>query len=439
MKKIKYLIAIITLVTFTFSCESYTEGINDDPNNFGSAAPELIIGQAQLGWMQLAEGNEARVAGIFMNQFSGEDRQYLTIEQYSITASRFNDIWEDSYVYGISQAQLTRKLALEAGNTKLAGVSQIIEAVIFGELTTLFGDIPFTEVNNADEFFTPAYDSQASVLAGVQALLDEAIVNVEDAPASLYAGNRLSSAATWAEIANSLKARYYLIAKDYANALTYAKLGVSSPAGSLVSLHPGDAPENRNLYYQFMVDEREGYLGATGSYLEQLIDVNNTTFSRLLATPGEAARHAFYFNGDDPNVTETGVFAQTASFPILSYEEVKLIEAEAAQRTGDDAGARTAFNAVRTALEAQYDAAFPATVSSGETLLKEIIEEKYITLVGQLQPFHDIRRTNNILNVPAKVGTVIPQRFLYPQSEVDSNPNTPSPLPDLFGKTPINN
>ncbi len=71
--------------------------------------------------------------------------------------------------------------------------------------------------------------------------------------------------------------------------------------------------------------------------------------------------------------------------------------------------------------------------------MKEIIEEKYITLFGQLQPFHDIRRTNNILNVPAKAGTVIPQRFLYPQSEVDSNPNTPSPLPDLFSKTPVNN
>jgi len=438
MKKIKYLL-LIAVVTLTFSCEDYTTDINDDPNNFGSSAPELIIGQAQLAWMQLAEGNGARVAGIFMNQFTGEDRQYLTIDTYSITANRFNANWNGTFVNGIAQAQITKKLALENGNTKLAGVAQIIEAALFGELTALYGDIPFTEVNNADEFYTPAYDSQASVLTGVQALLDNAITNVEAEPASLYAGNRLSSAATWAEIANSLKARYYLLAKDYPNALTYAKLGVNATAGSLISLHPGDAAENRNLYYQFMVDEREGYLGATGSYLEQLIDVNNAAFSRLLTTPGESVRHDFYFNGDDPNVTETGIFAQTASFPVISYEEVKLIEAEAAQRTGDDAGARTAFNAVRTALATQYGAAFPATASTGETLLKEIIEEKYITLVGQLQPFHDIRRTNNILNVPAKVGTVIPQRFLYPQSEIDSNPNTPSPIPGLFDKTSVNN
>ena len=56
-----------------------------------------------------------------------------------------------------------------------------------------------------------------------------------------------------------------------------------------------------------------------------------------------------------------------------------------------------------------------------------------------MQPFHDVRRTNNILNIPAKTGTTIPQRFIYPQIEIDANPNTPSPLPTLFDKTPINN
>ncbi|WP_299673791.1 SusD/RagB family nutrient-binding outer membrane lipoprotein [uncultured Tenacibaculum sp.] len=433
MKNIKYFILSLVILA---SCKDYTEGLNTDPNNFSSAAPELIIGQAQLGWMQLAESNGARYAGIFMNQFSGEDRQYLTVEAYSITAGEFDDLWDDAYVEGITQAKLTKRLALEDGNTQLAGVAQITEAVLFGELAALFGDVPFNQASDADNNFAPEYDSQASVFTAVQNLLDEAISNVGSVPASLYAGNRMSSTATWAQIAHSLKARYYLLAKDYPNALTSARRGIDSPTGSLVTLH-GTSPENRNLYYQFMVDEREGYLGATGSYLEQLIDLGNTSVNRLISTPGEAQRHAYYFTGTDPNTTSTGVFGQTQSFPLISYEEVKLIEAEAANRTGDT-GDVTAFNEVRDALAAQYGGSFPHSTSSGNTLLREIIEEKYITLIGQLQPFHDIRRTDNILGVPAKTGTQIPQRFLYPQVEVDNNPNTPNPLPGLFDATPIN-
>ncbi|MCA0154016.1 SusD/RagB family nutrient-binding outer membrane lipoprotein [Winogradskyella vincentii] len=432
---------LFILILFVASCESYTEDINTDPNEFTTAPPELIIGQAQLGWMQLATSNSARYAGIFMNHFTGEDRQYVTVNQYSTTAADYDDTWEDAYVRGIEQAQLTRDLALESGNLQLAGIAQICEAAIFGEMAALFGDIPFSQANNIDEFPTPEYDSQASVLSGIQTILDQAITNVGDLSASTYAGNRLSSAATWAEIAHSLKARYYLIAKDYPNALISARNGIDTPEKSLITQHT-TALNSENLYYQFMVDERDGYLGATDSHLKNLLD---GTVARTIATPGDAERFDFYFTaysdgtGHAPNVTNDGVFAETAPMNIISYEEVKLIEAEAANRT-NDAGDVTAFNEVRAFLATEYGSSFPATTSASgsNALLMEIVEEKYITLIGELQPFHDIRRTGNMLNVPPKTGATIPQRFIYPQIEVDANPNIPSPLPTLFDPTPIN-
>ena len=440
MKKINILL-IFVFGVFAISCESYTEDLNTDPNAFSSAPPELIIGQAQLGWMQLATSNGARYAGIFMNQFTGEDRQYLTVNGYSTTAADYDDLWDDAYVDGIAQAKLTQKLATESGNTKLVGIAQIAEAASFGELAALFGDVPFSEAGDIDNFPSPNYDSQASVLAGVQTLLDQAITNVSGAQASLYAGNRLTSSATWAEIAHSLKARYYLLAKDYPNALASARRGINTSAKSLMTLHTTTS-DTENLYFQFTVDERDGYLGATGSHLVNLL---TGVATRVINTPGDAERFAEYFTVDATtgnvtlNVSTTGYFAETASMNIISYEEVKLIEAEAANRTGD-AGDVTAFNEVRAHLATKYTASFPATgsASGSATLLKEIIEEKYITLVGELQPFHDIRRTGNLLNVPAKTGTIIPQRFIYPQVEIDANPNVPSPLPTLFDPTPIN-
>jgi hypothetical protein len=442
MKTMKKFSLILTFVfaVLAVSCESYTEDLNTDPNNFNNAPAELIVGQAQLGWMQLATSNGARYAGIFMNHFTGEDRQYVTVNGYSTTAADYDDLWDDAYVDGIAQAKLTQRLAAEAGNTKLVGIAQIAEAATFGELAALFGDVPFVEACDPDNFPNPMYDGQAAVLAGVQTLLNDAITNVSDAQATLYAGNRLSSDATWAEIAYSLKARYYLIAKDYANALTNARLGINTPGKSLMSQHT-TSTNTENLYYQFTVDERDGYLGATGSHLVNLL---TGVTARAIATPGDAERYANYFTQDGGNVTlnvaNDGYFGETVPMNIISYEEVKLIEAEAANRTGD-AGDVTAFNELRAHLASRFGGSFPDTASASGSadLLKEIIEEKYITLVGELQPFHDIRRTNNMLNVPPKTGTAIPQRFIYPQVEIDANPSTPSPLPGLFDATPLNN
>ena len=438
MKKLIF-IFLISVSLINVSCEGYTEGLNKDPNNFNSAPAELIVGQAQLGWMQLATSNSARYAGIFMNHFSGEDRQYLTVNNYSTTAADYDDTWEDAYVRGIAQAKFTQQLANDAGNVKLAAIAKIAEAATFGEMAALFGDIPFTEAADPDNYPTPMYDGQAAVLAGVQNMLSDAIANLGNDPASLYAGNRMSSTATWKEVAYSLKARYYLIAKDYGNALTNARLGIDSPAKSLVTLHT-TSTDTENLYYQFTVDERDGYLGATGSHLVNLL---SGVTPRLIATPGDANRYNSYFaaNGSNVilNVSNSGYFAETASMNLISYEEVKLIEAEAANRTGDP-GDVAAFNEIRAHLATTYGGSFPATASASGSaaLLNEILEEKYITLVGELQPFHDVRRTNNALNIPAKIGSVIPQRFIYPQVEIDTNPNVPSPLPTLFDKTPIN-
>ena len=72
----------------------------------------------------------------------------------------------------------------------------------------------------------------------------------------------------------------------------------------------------------------------------------------------------------------------------------------------------------------------------------EIMEEKYITLIGELTSYHDLRRSGNLIGVPNKTtgstaATGYPQRFLYPQDEVDTNENVPSPLPTFFEPTPL--
>ena len=98
------------------------------------------------------------------------------------------------------------------------------------------------------------------------------------------------------------------------------------------------------------------------------------------------------------------------------------------------------LNNVRAELRNQYSSdenGFPDSNATGDTLLEQILEEKYITLVGEIVTFHDLRRTRNFIGVPNKTtgstgASDFPQRFLYPQSEVDTNSNVPSPLPEFL-------
>lgn len=437
MKKI--FLSIAAIGTLMSSCEQFSDGLNTDPNNFTDAPAELVIGQAQLETVKLFESQASRYAGLFTDQFSGCERQYTPYETYTVAAGDFDDTWDDLYADGIAQAQFVQEKALEEGTPILEGVGQIFEAMLFGEAAALFGDVPFTEVGDPIMFPNPNYDDQAVVLAGVQSSLSEAIANVGNAKvATSFGGNVfVGNDATWAQIAHSLKARYFLITKDYSGAYTESLLGINVPSGDLLARHGPNTGE-KNLYYQFTVEQRDGYLGICNDpYLLKLLDGRTP---RKLTTPGDAKRLLVYFDTANAgiNTGEGGYFAIDASFPIINFVETKLIQAEAAARTGQDA--TTPFNAVRSYLASTYDGAFPPSAATGDQLLAQILEEKYISLPGSLQVFHDARRTKNLIGIPIKgsKNTNIPQRFLYPQVEINSNANFPG-IVELFTPTKVNN
>ena len=132
----------------------------------------------------------------------------------------------------------------------------------------------------------------------------------------------------------------------------------------------------------------------------------------------------------------------TAPMTIASFHETQFILAESKFMQGDEAGARQHLNNVRSDLRVQYSSdatGFPDSVATGTDLHLQILEEKYITLMGELVTFHDLRRTRNAIGVPNKQGAIgasnFPQRYLYPQSELDTNPNIPASLPDFFDPT----
>ena len=203
------------------SCTDVFEGVNDDPNSLSNVSYEAVLTGAQVGNIILQTGETARRANIFSGQFTGIDRQHLGYSQYTVTTSDFNGLWYDGYVDALRNSFIAEQKAKEenVGPVTL-GITQVLQAYIFGTMASLYGNIPFDEAI-IESISDPAYENQISVYAKIQELLDKAIGNLSlgtGKPANgsdIYFDGNFNA---WLESAYTLKGRFYMHTKEYQNA-----------------------------------------------------------------------------------------------------------------------------------------------------------------------------------------------------------------------------
>lgn len=477
-------ISAVSLLLFASSCKKVLEDVNVNPNSPTDAPSNLILNGAQVSSIVLYEGDWARLGGMWSQSFTGQDRQYISLNGYTTTAGDYDNTWSTAYRGVIAPCKIIIEKETATNNKLMIGIAQVMEAQAFGTLTALFGDIPFSEACDAS-IATPKFDKQVDVYAGVQTLLDDAITNLSSgvgvspgAKDIFYGGAR----ASWIAAAHTLKARFYMHTKNYAAAATEAASGITDASDNMMAPHGAAYNSDFNLYYSFCVYDRDSYMWADEAVAPRLLDPSAAEYRGNAKTNEEARFNYVYLPGgslgysavyelnalcdfDWGNATEeNGFFGGSTSFPLVTYAENQLILAEAAMRSGSFDGALTALNDYRAYLAGggyigagyvagygiQYDAYVDADFEAGgmdnggaatkeEALLKEIIEERYVTLVGQLEQFNDVRRTKNAIGLTPVSGSSIPQRFFYPQSEINTNTNTPSQTSsDLYVATAVN-
>lgn len=470
---IRYIIFFI-LVLILNSCSEAVEGINEDPNRITDSSYGNILTGTEVGNTLFQTGESARRAGIFSGQYTGIDRQHLGFSQYNITTSDFDGLWYDAYVNAYRNALVTEESIIQnnAGDISL-GISKVLQAQVIGTVSSLYGDVPFEEAGFIENT-NPNYVEQTSVYSKIQDLLSEGIVNLESNTGRPTGGSEIyfdGDPAPWIESAYTLKARFFMHTKAYDQAYQAAGNGISSIQNSMYSPH-GTAAEDANLNYQFFeIQVRQADLIVSDfmvSLIEPGTDNPIPANYRGNSKTDETARFNFYFNstsiGFQPNTTN-GFAAQDAPAPLVTFEENLLILAEAGLRSVNFETGLDHLNDFRAFMrtggylrnvdtsDLQYDAYTEADFVAGgienpdgiakeDALLREIIEERYVTLFGQIEVFNDVRRTldSKSIRVPVEpnVGNQLPQRFLYPQSEIDRNENLPKPIPDFFDPTAVN-
>ena len=407
---------------------------------------------------------------MFSGQLIGYTSLYSNIYGYSLSTVESNDEWRGCYTGVLTNVRHIREAAPD--DKLLVGMSKVLEAHAVGTLAILMGDVPYLEV--VSETADPVFDSQLEVLAGLTLLLDRAISDLGSASSRTedydiyYNGDKDK----WLAAAYTLKARYALVQSDYASALTAANMGISSSAGDMNYIPRGDAAVSqgdKNLFNAILSGSRTGDLGNNGSYLLELLN-DTTSAYRGNAKTNETARHNYYKIDEDDSENNLGVIEALEPMPMVTYFENQLIKAEAAARTGGDglgllndyrawlaSGGRlnTTFNSDTTI---QYDAYVSADFAAGgmensdgvsaETaLLREIIEERYVSGFGTFMPFNDHRRlrgdSETDLIVPFPLNTTAAaadghvERIPYAQDELTSNSNMTED-PGLYAKTKVN-
>jgi hypothetical protein len=465
-------ILYIFFIAFTLSsCSKMVEGINTDPNAPIDADPNSMLTSLMVGNMNIQEGDLARFAGMWSGYFRGYTQQYQSYHQYSVIARNFDAAWQRVYSGLYKNMKIVKEKARQVNNKQMIGVVQVLEANMMGTTTSLWGNVPYSEASD-ENFPNPKFDAQSDVYARIQTVLDSAILNLSStsfvdfsAQDIHFAGNMTK----WIQTAYTLKARYYLQVRDYPNALVSAQKGISTQANNFMAPHNASSRGAYNLYFQFLSLDRPNWIDANGMYGVNILNPTATKYRGNAKTIERARWSYFYNSATNLNFSLNGFYGQNTFFPLVTYAENLLILAEADTRLNGFTAGLNRINTYRSYMNTgayinstylttgnfKYDPYVAAdflsggmenpvanTLSQQKALLREILEERYISFMGQIEGFNDLRRTFKETDirvpVPLNFGTQFPQRFLYPQFEIDMNKSTPSPIPGVFDPTPVN-
>ncbi|AKD54411.1 SusD/RagB family nutrient-binding outer membrane lipoprotein [Spirosoma radiotolerans] len=203
----------ILFLSLLFSCKDLTD-LNVNPNG---VQPETVNPNLVLPTV-LTETGKAFVNLGFQNiagvvQHTQKDAWFSEHNDYDWGGDQS---WTTYYDL-LRNNDLLYQRAVALDMQFQQGVALVMKSMIFGLITDLWGDAPYTEALKGESGgIAPKYDSQDVIYAGILADLDKASTLLSKPKASY--GSIIESAdvyyagdpAKWQKLANSLKLRYYM-------------------------------------------------------------------------------------------------------------------------------------------------------------------------------------------------------------------------------------
>jgi hypothetical protein len=455
MKKLFIYTAIGAALAGT-GCKKFVD-VNQNPNSPLTVQEKILLAPIEQNIAHGidaggSQGNDGEgEAATFSNHFMQTvcyNQVALNYGTYYFVSTDMNLSWQQIYNTELENLKQLTSISQKNGNANYTGISEILTAYVLAFTTDLWGDIPWSNALNGASNFTPTYDKQEAIYDTVQSLLDRGIADIGKAQGlkvgsdDYFYGGKM---AQWVKLAYSLKARYYMhLTKAPGHtavaqaqlALTALQSGMTSNSDDWKFVYPGGAT-SQAAWYTIMLPYST--LCASSAIVDTLVNRNDPRLPFVITK----ARNTGLYNGrtigtptigDLNNYSSFGAYysAVGATQYLMPFTEVQFIEAEANWLVTGVAAAQPFYTAAITNNMTRIGVA-PAdittflgargTLTTGNAL-QRIIEEKRIAHMLSPENYNDWRRTGwpALTIVPNAQTAGIPRRLVYPQSELNTNP-----------------
>ncbi|MGF7037696.1 SusD/RagB family nutrient-binding outer membrane lipoprotein [Mucilaginibacter lappiensis] len=419
----KYILIIFFAVeSLTFSgCKKYFD-LDKNPN----LASDPVL-SSRLTTATYKSGMDSYSVGSIVApyvQYTANPSVAAASDTYQILD--FSSTWDALY-YAMADIYDMKTKATAQNSSEYIGVADVLLAYHLGMVNDLWGSAPYTEAFKGTTF-TPKYDADQDLYKSCTGLLDEAITQLTKTDATIkllatsdliYVGDRTK----WLKMAYALKAR---LLNKISKTSTYDATAVLQAVSNSFTSNADDAGmatfQLRNPWAGVALSNASLSLG--GWLSNQLIDqLNGTTYGvfdpriRKITDTTITGKYIGTVSGagnrppgnntvhDECYISETSTWTGDKSpVLIITYAEVKFIEAEAAFRANDRERAYTAYltgiNANMDKLQVPasdpdriaYLASPAVSVGVQGLTLDLIFKEKYIATYLNPEAWNDARR-----------------------------------------------
>jgi len=224
--------------------------INEDPNNPTSAPPGPVFTYAtRIAMQRWFARTPMNMTGPVLTAQHLAEVQYPDEDSYARLDGTVTDgSFIDAYSQELKNFQAVIDAAKPDQQAMLWGPAQVMRSLIFGYITDVWGDVPYSEAlkgDAADANIQPTYDAQKDIYTALFNHLSEAVTAMAAPPSAsstlppvgaadpVYAGDRVQ----WERFGNSLRARHAIRLANVDAATAQAQLiaAINAPGGLIAS------------------------------------------------------------------------------------------------------------------------------------------------------------------------------------------------------------
>jgi Starch-binding associating with outer membrane len=474
MKKQLVILGALAVIIGLGSCSKSYFNVNNNPNSATNTTPNLVLPAA------LTLTASYQVAGTM--PFSFWMGYYAPSGSYALSGNDPNasykqvptfadPAWATLY-HNLKDYDYIEQASVTGEQPFYEAAAKVMKAYVFAQAVDVWNNVPYSQAFQGTLIIQPKYDSAQAIYTAIAAQLDTAVMlfnqgNAAGTPVSdvLFQGDNPS----WIAFANTLKLRILMHQSEVPGRAAYisgeiAKI-VANGGGFLTAdaaVNPGYANntgQQNPVYGYFITTTGLPTSGGPAAddtraakySIDILSSLNDPRLGWLYAKApdgtykGNVLGSATNITGNLSSGIGPGVLKSVSQSAVLiSAAESYFLQTEANIRgwlgapgdagTNFDAGVQASFDFLGAGDATTYYSqpgnkmTTWAAVSSFDDQLALLMRQKWISenSVMPFEAYNDYRRLHLPADIPISISTladklIIPTRFLYPQSEYNTN------------------